>query len=225
MSRPYPEQRKRFWLILTFVALVVGLSTAVIFFSEMDQGAEETNAVVGYGQSGPSSGNLSVSSSVSTTALNLRVYPDSRVPSTGNFTNTQLVEIRTCNSALNTVTSTPTLATNSSGDGTISFNPGSNFQGLYNIYVRGVSHLGKDLGCVDFNTRTVTAQFTAPEDRLIPGEVSAVYDNYINGLDASGIASNFGTSNVLYDLNRDGIVDQLDLDIWGGNVYLLGDDT
>lgn len=223
MRYAYPEQRRRFWLVIMFTLLVVALASAIIVAAELStQEAKQTEAVISYGQSAQD--DISVNTSVSTTQLNISLFPDARVPATGNYANSQEVQIRTCNTALTPLYTISSLSTNSSGAGTINLAASSNFSGNYNVYVRGISHLGKNMGCVNLNQKVTSVSFSAASERLVPGETSTAFDNYINGLDGAAIAGNFSTSNTKYDLNRDGTVDQADLDIWGDNVYQAGDD-
>lgn len=165
---------------------------------------------------------VQLEASVSTIQLNLTTHPGARTPATGNWAHGFEFNLHDCGSNTNLVSINPNSA-NSNGDSVVAIPSSANISGSNRIYVRGESHLNKDLGCIDFATQAVTASFTAGAEELIPGEVSNVYDNYINSLDISPLINDFSGNTVKYDLNRDGLVNQSDLNILVDSLYVNGD--
>lgn len=156
--------------------------------------------------------------------LNLRVYPEKRIPRIGNWNTIVTAEIFTISGQ-----SIGTVSGRSDNAGNVTFNicdagiiaP----PGIYNFYVRGFSHLRKyfPLQQAFDNDNTVT-DLTTGGRVLLAGETSNVFDNKINSLDASTqIRFFYRTDDEKNDLNRDGKANSLDFSNTVYNFYRLGD--
>lgn len=96
--------------------------------------------------------------------------------------------------------------------------------GIYDVWLKGQSHLSKVLRQVEIKERAVTLDFTFGETfYLIAGDVHESKDNFINSLDITAVVNQLYTSNIDADLNRDGIVNALDISIVVNNLYKSGE--
>jgi len=166
---------------------------------------------------------VNVSANVSACLLNFTLYPEKRIPSNGNWSNTIQLQIR---NSVNTPLANVTFDTNALGnafvnlcDNGIKLTPGT-----YNFSVAGLSHLRKNFNGVSaFYFYQTDFVRTEANDRLLAGETSVVYDNYINSLDISFLVATLYTDNLRSDLNRDNLVNSLDLSNQVYNIYKTGD--
>lgn len=96
-------------------------------------------------------------------------------------------------------------------------------EGLYNISLKGLSHLTKVMRNITIDSENHTLDFTFVERfYLIAGDVHESKDNFVNGLDISAAVERLYGNNVHADLNRDGLVNGLDISITAGNLYKWG---
>lgn len=167
--------------------------------------------------------NVTVNTAVQACLLDIVVRPESRVPAINNWGSTvDITILRNDNSLLAAFT----LVTNNQGMGTYDFCLNGIFPtpGTYKFYAKGLSHLRKRfLGVSAFNAYRDLVNLTGASNFLIAGEVSNVVDNKINSLDMSYVINQFTTTDVKADLNRDGIVNNLDSTIVQGNYFKVGD--
>ena len=156
--------------------------------------------------------------------LNLKVYPEKRIPRTGNWDTLLTAEIY--NSA-NTYIGTLQARSNSTGNAVFNSCAAglTTPPGIYNFYVHGFSHLRKSFpleSAFDDNNRVI--DLTTGGKILLAGETSNVFDNKINSLDASTqVRAFYKTDDEKNDLNRDGKVNSLDFSNTVYNFYRLGD--
>lgn len=165
--------------------------------------------------------NVSVHAEVPYT-ITIKVYPEKRIPLTGNWSNQNTITIRHVNSL--TPIFSQAVMMNSNGEGTISTISSSTLPpGNYDIAIKGFSHLQRVYNNVNISTATVNLNFTAPTQLLLAGDTSLVEDNYINSLDLSNMFRNLYSDDLKNDLNRDSIVNSLDLSNLAYNFYKAGD--
>ncbi len=156
--------------------------------------------------------------------LNLKVYPEKRIPRTGNSGTLVTVEIY---NILNQFQGTMQARSNSAGD--VTFNACANNiilePGIYNFYVRGLSHLRKSFPLQQaFDSENTVSDLTTGGRVLLAGETSNIFDNKINSLDASTqVRAFYKTDDEKNDLNRDGKVNSLDFSNTVYNFYRTGD--
>lgn len=165
---------------------------------------------------------VNVSATVQPCILILLFQPSDRI--LGNFSTNADVSLRF--STTNNLLHNFNLTTDNSGSGVYDFCANSIFpvSGLYDFYIRGTSHLRKRISTVlTFTRATTTTDLRSPTNLLIAGETSNIFDNKINSLDISTQIRALGTNNILNDLNQDGIVNELDLEITRRNFFLVGD--
>ncbi len=185
----------------------------------------------GYGpgftvNSSPQSDQVEVTATVVGCFLYIHVYPEKRIPQTGNWSNEMLVNVYDSSGTTQLVTFTTTA--NSLG-----YTPPVNMCTLlggtpsvtgYILRVKGLSHLRQRFPAVTgFGTVQTLFDLVPLEPPLLAGETSIVFDNFINGLDLSTQVNALYTGNIKNDLNRDGQVNSLDLSNTIFNLYLFGE--
>lgn len=166
---------------------------------------------------------VNISASVYTCNLTLTVRPEKRIPVLNNWSNNNFIEIY--NSSNNLVASF-NMNMNNFGIASIDLCANNIFlnEGTYNFYVRGFSHLRKLFPNVfTFNLQNVNLNLTGTNNFLLAGEISNTFDNTINSLDISRLISKIYTNDIKSDLNRDGIVDFLDINIIIVNFFKNGE--
>lgn len=155
--------------------------------------------------------------------INIKVYPEKRIPATANWSNQNTVEIRLPNST--TSLFTQVVNTNANGDGVMtSVDSDIIPPGNYDFAIKGYSHLRKKYSATLGNNIVTNIDFTSPRDDLLAGDTSIIEDNYVNSLDLSQISINLYSANLKNDLNRDTLVNSLDLSNMAFNLYVGGDD-
>lgn len=215
MPALYPEQKQRlanYFAFLLIVVFTASLINVYVYWRD-NNSPRRVSPVIDVDT------NVTVTANAVTEVFNFQTIPDDRI---GDLTNTQNITIRNCANTSNSYTYT-NIPTDIGGFGTLNIPANHNQFGSKRVIVRGFSHLNKDLGCIDFDSVDFTHYFNQPGEELTPGEVSNVYDNYINSLDASGVITDFTQTTVKYDLNLDGTVDGTDLDILLNYLYQAGD--
>lgn len=164
-----------------------------------------------------------VTASVPVCNLQLTARPADRIPPIGNWGTYLNVSVTNLSDQQQFA-----FAGNSDNQGTINYdlcdNGVSVEPGTYNFYIRGLSHLRKRFPAVQtFTNYNSSVIFAAPSQYLVAGETSEVYDNFINGLDISTQVVSLYTGDEQDDLNKDGVVNALDLSITVKNLYVQGD--
>lgn len=146
--------------------------------------------------------------------LTFKVYPEKRLPSSGNWANIYTVNIYV--RGTRDLILSGQLTTNNAGMGQIITDKIP--RGKYDIALKGMSHL-----------RIMATDMLIEEDKIIDvthkiiraGDLQG--DNFVNALDISKLLSMLYTAQLLADLNRDGIVNALDISIMLGNLYRAGE--
>jgi cysteine-rich repeat protein len=145
--------------------------------------------------------------------ITITVYPEKRLPSSGNWQNSYAVNITNRTNGESVYRGN--LETNSQGTGSIVIPSISD--GNYDIALKGISHLRVIIPNVSINA---DAQVNATDRIIFAGDVQG--DNFINALDISVVVSHLYSGNVVSDLNRDSIVNALDVSILLSNLYKGG---
>ena len=165
---------------------------------------------------------VTVTSYVRTQEINFKVYPEKRIPAVGNWDTTTDVILQNCTNS-STLTFNG-IVTNNLGEGTIILpvNPPV-LNDQYRFIINGLSHLKRRYNCYLIDTIAANIDLTLENKELLAGEISNVFDNYINSLDLSVMGRNFFGLDVKTDLNQDGLVNSLDLSNQIYNFYLAGE--
>jgi len=156
----------------------------------------------------------------------LIAYPEKRIPSTGNWSNLNEIEIY---NSVNQKVGSLTLTSDNLGKmpvdlcQDVQLSPGS-----YTFYIKGFSHLRRKIQNIQIQALNsvvpIDILLTTPDKLLLAGETSPVFDNKINSLDISTqIKAMYSTTSVKNDLNRDGKVNTLDISNTIYNFYKLGE--
>lgn len=96
--------------------------------------------------------------------------------------------------------------------------------GIYDISFKGLSHLTVVARNVRIDASVEVIDFSFGDQViLVAGDVHESKDNFINGLDIAATTQVIYSNDINADLNRDGIVNALDLSIVVGNLYKSGE--
>lgn len=149
--------------------------------------------------------------------VSFKVYPEKRIPPVGNWDTFANVTLKSCSSSYTRTFNN--IPTDTTGFGVVPI-PANNPlpAGTYRFYIRGFSHLNRQFNCYALNGSNPYIDLTPESKLLLAGEVSVVYDNYINSLDMSVMVNHLFTSDYHNDVNQDTKVNSLDL---GNQVYNL----
>jgi hypothetical protein len=155
--------------------------------------------------------------------LNLVVYPEKRIPRSGNWDTRLEIEIHFLNNG-----QYMSAKTNSNEEGKarvdlckLGYNP---VQGVFNLYIRGYSHLTRLYQNIPIFLSDDYIVDLTDKKPLLAGETSNIMDNKINSLDASTqIRAFYAYNNEKNDLNQDSKVNSLDFSNTVFNFYKLGD--
>ncbi|RMD76953.1 hypothetical protein D6810_02475 [Candidatus Dojkabacteria bacterium] len=164
---------------------------------------------------------IGVMSSVQPCVLEIYLEPGDR--DNNDFSNQYLIDVRFLSGVLFHSFS---LSTDTSGKGVYNFcsNSAIPIPSSYNFYIKGASHLRKAiLNVSTFNSSKTILDFRTPDKVFIAGEIGDIVDNKINSLDISSQIKKLNTADLLYDLNRDGVVNLKDLQITRKNFFKIGD--
>lgn len=166
---------------------------------------------------------VTISGNVKVERISFTVYPEKRVPVTGNWSTEMEVTVRPAGSPTIVLQRTG-LVTNSSGLGVIDLTPSETITpGNYDFSIKGISHLRRNYDNYSITKVYEYFDFSLTGKKLLAGDTGIVVDNYVNSLDISTVVKNFYTGIVKEDLNRDSIVNSLDLSIQIANLYQTGD--
>ena len=168
------------------------------------------------------SNTVNVSAYIKTSLLRFRVFPEKRIPRTGNWATISTVVLRNCtNNKTYTFNNVPTDA---QGYGELTIDDGmALFDGPYRWYVKGYSHLNKSFNCYAMDVAKNFVDLTKEGKELLAGEVSIIDDNYVNALDISVLINHIYTPDYGSDLNQDTRVNSLDFSNQLFNFYTFGD--
>ncbi|MCA9381370.1 hypothetical protein KC678_03835 [Candidatus Dojkabacteria bacterium] len=195
------------FIILNFVILVV------LYYSGINN-VQQSSA----------QDDVTVSANVVGCALELVVYPESRLPVSGNWGTNLNVEVY-LDSTQDYLGTTTATSADSNGKGVFDLCSDGIFAGedSYVFYIRGKSHLRKKFGPVTTFGGAVSYLNFSSSGGLIAGETSNVYDNYINSLDLATQIATLETNDDKNDLNQDGEVNVLDISVTIDNYFKSGD--
>jgi hypothetical protein len=166
---------------------------------------------------------VQVGAVVSACQFELTVYPEKRIPATGNWSTQLTVDIYNTSDVYQ---DSFTATSNSLGVANVDIcAQGVNLPpGNYNFRIRGFSHLRREFANYPaFQNQFTSIDFTTGSEVLFAGETSNVYDNYINSLDLSTQINALYSASVKNDLNRDGVVNSLDISNTLFNFFDTGD--
>jgi hypothetical protein len=151
-----------------------------------------------------------------------KVYPEKRIPPAGNWDTFADVVLKSCSSSY--TRSFNNIPTDTTGYGVVPI-PSANPlpAGSYRFFIRGFSHLNRQFNCYSLNGSNPYIDLTPESKLLLAGEVSNVYDNYINSLDISVLVNKLFTGDYKNDLNQDTKVNSLDLGNQVYNIFTPGD--
>lgn len=211
------HQYKFFLAIAATIVLTSVISTTALNFLGND--SEANQDILGIGDDEDT---VNVSASVNSCEIEITVYPEKRIPRTGNWGTLLTVQIFSGGNFIGS------FQTNTSDQGTSLVNIcdlGINLQeGTYTLRIRGFSHLYKVYPPVSgFGSYTSVIEFTGSGDVLFAGETSNVFDNKINSLDISTQIRAIYSADVKNDLNQDGGVNSLDFSNTITNFFLEGE--
>ena len=97
-------------------------------------------------------------------------------------------------------------------------------EGIYNISLKGLSHLTKVMRNIRIDKEIHTLDFTFNNNfYLLSGDVHISKDDFVNALDISAAVKNLYTSELHADLNSDNTVNSLDISMTVRNLYRYGD--
>lgn len=150
----------------------------------------------------------------------VKVYPEKRIPTSNNWGNITVIDIR----YPGTTTPIFTQVLESDTDGTAQMKPIDISMvppGNYDIGVKGYSHLREVFPDFLFFSHEFNIDLTISGKMLLAGDTTS--DNMINSLDLSYMIKNlYSGASIKNDLNRDGIVNSLDISNLATNLYLKG---
>ncbi len=96
--------------------------------------------------------------------------------------------------------------------------------GLYDVSLKGLSHLTKIIRGEEINSEIHNLDFTFGETfYLLAGDVHKSKDDFINALDITATVKALYTSDIHADLNKDGLVNALDITMTVNNIYKNGE--
>lgn len=154
----------------------------------------------------------------------IKVYPEKRLPRTGNWDTVLQLDVRESDTK-NLVISKSNVPTGNNGEALIDLCS----EGLvllnkpYDFYVTAESHLRKFFGAMAFDNATGYIDLTTGGRVLLAGDTSVQKNNKINSLDLSTQEAKFYSGDGRNDLNKDGKVNSLDMANTIDNFYLSGD--
>ena len=97
-------------------------------------------------------------------------------------------------------------------------------EGVYDVSIKGFSHLTKVLRDIRIDQTTETIDFSQGDSSfLVAGDVHSSKDDFVDGLDIAATVNALYSNDLSADLNHDGFVNALDLSIVVGNIYKYGE--
>ncbi|MBU0975614.1 MAG: hypothetical protein ABIE03_04320 [Patescibacteria group bacterium] len=164
---------------------------------------------------------VSVSAEIELQSIAFKVYPEKRIPKTGNWDTIVDFEVR--NQKTNEKYFAENTTTNNWGLGLLNLPPRNKIPSSNNkVVVKGISHLSKVYNKIPFLRMYESYDFTVFGD-LLAGDTHPSADDFINSLDISTLINKLNTSNYINDLNGDSLVNSLDLSIQVYNISRAGE--
>jgi hypothetical protein len=167
---------------------------------------------------------VQVTATVQNCTLRTRVYPEKRIPATGNWATFGSIQVRQPGGGAQVLNSN-SYSTSNIGESTLNLCD----LGIvlvdqnYDFYITGESHLRKRFANFPYSNAAGFVDFTVGGVVLLAGDTSIIKDNKVNSLDISTQIVNLNTNNSRNDLNKDSEVNSLDLSNTIYNFYKLGD--
>lgn len=170
------------------------------------------------------SDDVEVRALVQNCALRLKVYPEKRLPRTGNWGTVLRIAVRDANTKT-LIFDTSNVATSSSGEALIDLCAADLVleNKAYDYYITAESHLQKYFAAIPFDNATGYVDLTTGGRVLLAGDTNTAKDNEVNSLDISRQQVTFWGNDSRNDLNKDGKVNSLDMANVDDNFYLIGD--
>lgn len=169
-------------------------------------------------------GDVDINAKVGIGKIRFKVFPERRVPVANNWDT--FVEFQIKNAGETTpLVSRLNVSTDHYGVGEFDLNheefiPSST---LYDVTVKGYSHLRKRFRYKAFTKSFVTLDLTTAGQELLAGDTHSSNDNYINSLDMSTVINALYSNSYKDDLNQDGLVNSLDMSNQIDNLFKTGD--
>lgn len=203
------------------ISLLITLKIALIFaFAIVSLTYFTTLAINNQSKSGRvKQESVSITGTVLPSEINIKVYPEKRIPATSNWATTANVQIRP------TGTTTPVinrdnLQIDANGDATITILESESLPPrLYDFSIKGLSHLRRNYESYLLGGSENTFNLALTGDELLAGDINVESDNVINLFDMTGLITNMFTDDNVSDLNQDGEVNSLDL---SNQIYNFG---
>ena len=165
---------------------------------------------------------VTVTAFVGAKEIRFKVYPEKRIPLVNNWSTVTDVTLQNC-SNLDSIQFNG-IVTNNLGEGTLILPltpPVLNDN--YRFMIKGLSHLRRIYNCYPISMMFEYFDLTKENKDLLAGEISIVYNNFINALDLSVMMNDLFSNDVKADLNQDGLVNSLDLSNQIYNFYDFGE--
>jgi hypothetical protein len=154
---------------------------------------------------------VTITATVAGCGAQILVKPEKRIPREGNFSNKN--KIIFYDQFYQEIYKFENVETDKDGFSNIDICAQglSTTPGIYSIYVKGYSHIGRlYIENKGFFNYTSFFDLAKNEDELLLAGDTIDHD-YVNGLDLNALISKLYTDDLKTDLNRDGIVNSLDL--------------
>ncbi len=152
--------------------------------------------------------------------IDVIAIPEKRIPASGNNSTHLTIEVRDVGSPVALNSTTVTTGSGGAYSGvTLQLTPGT-----YDVVAKGYSHLRRKKGSVALGGN-VTIDFTdGGTNKLMSGDVNSTDgDNKVNGIDLSIIVAGLLSTTERLDVNRDGLVNGIDLTNSVTNLNITGD--
>ncbi|MBN2095782.1 DUF4215 domain-containing protein [Candidatus Peregrinibacteria bacterium] len=190
----------------------------VICGNGIREGSEQCDD--GNNENGDGCNSICLKEGVKERTFTVKARPEKRVNPTQNWGTTATLAF--LSKETGAVTFNTQIPINDTGWGTLTTNQIPD--GIYDISLKGLSHLTKVMRNVEINSNTHTLDFTFGETfYLLAGDVHESKDDFINALDITATVKALYTDNIHADLNKDGLVNALDITITVNNLYRNGE--
>jgi len=207
---------KRLYFIATFFIIIASFVVSIYVYGFVKNTLSKRIASLVLGTE-----DVTVTTTVKTNKIYFKVFPEKRIPPVNNWSNSYSITLQNCNT--NESIKFENVSTQDNGIGMLDTSSENVLDGEFRFIVQGMSHLIKRFDCVSINSTEPSIDLTINNQFLKAGQISIDLDNYVNALDISELIDKYQTSNIKSDLNRDGLVNSLDLSVLVGNLFLAGD--
>ncbi len=154
-------------------------------------------------------------------SLSFQVHPEKRIPATNNWGTTGLVNVYQFGNFEPDYSFQVEIGNDGFGTIEEEIPPGN-----YQVSFKGLSHLTRFLRNMEVNLEDteIPLDFTFGNTfALLSGDIAPNKDDYVNSMDIAAAASALFKSDANADLNKDTIVNSLDLSMMFVNLYLSGE--